>query len=116
MAVASKRGWESNEDVRAFKAKIAKKKRMGKEEPKVGGSEMDYITVQRLSSNVEWRYQKYARMEALTMVPVDCEPTSQISNWKTLHVRFIERSEESQMCKKVDMKETKSELITEKPA
>ena len=83
------------------------------------------------SSNVEGRYQKYARIGALTMVPLGCEPTisnikeackrffkaeemdcdilagerrpswtetSQISNWKkALHVRFIERNEESQM-------------------
>ena len=77
---------------------------------------MDYITVQRLSLKVEGRYQNYARIGALTMVPVDCEPKSQISNWKILHIRFIERSEESQMCKKVDIKETKSELVTEKPA
>ena len=110
----SKRGRKSNEDFRAFKAKIAKK-RMRKEEPMVGGSEMDYITVQRLSSKVEGRYQKYARIAGvLTMVPLDCESTSQIS--KTLHVRFIERSEESQTCEKVDIKESKSELITEKPA
>ena len=90
----SKRGRKSNEDFRALKAKIAKK-RMGKEEPMVGGSEMDYITVQRLSSKVEGRYQKYARIGAPTMVHVDCEPTSQISNWKTLHVRFIERRKKS---------------------
>ena len=95
-------------------------------------------TVQRLSSNVEGRYQKYARIGALTMVPLGCEPTisnikeackrffkaedmdcdilagergpswtetSQISNWKkALHVRLIERSEESQMCGKVEIK------------
>ena len=40
----SKKGRENNEDFRAFKAKITKK-RMGKEDPLVGGSEMDYITV-----------------------------------------------------------------------
>lgn len=144
----SKRGRNNNEEFRAFKAKMAKK-RMGKEEPTGSASDMDYITVQRLSSNVEGRYQKYARIGALTMVPLGCEPTisnikeackrffkaedmecdilagergpswtetSQISNWKAIHVRFIERSEESQMCEKVEIKKTKSELTPEKPA
>ena len=145
----SKRG-KNNEEFRAFKAKMAKK-RMGKEEPTGSGSDMDYITVERLSSNVEGRYQKYARIGALTMVPLGCDSTisnikeackrffkaedmdcdilagergpswtetSQISNWKkALHVRFIERSEESQMCEKVEIKKTtKSELTPEKPA
>ena len=124
---------------------------MGKEEPTGSGSDMDYITVQRLSWNVGGRYQKYARIGALTMVPLGCEPTisnikeackrffkaddmdceilagergpswtetSQISNWKkALHVRFIERSEESQMCEKVEIKKTTiSEVTPEKPA
>ena len=126
------------------------KKRIGKEDPTGSASGMDYITVQRLSSNVEGRYQKYARIGALAMVPLGCEPTisnineackrffkaedmecdilagergpswtetSQISNWKrALHVRFIERSEESQMCEKVEIKKTKSEATPEKPA
>ena len=138
----------NNEEFRAFKAKIANK-RMGKEEPTGSASHMDYITVQRLSSNVEGRYQKYARIGALTMVPLGCEPTisnikaackrffkaedmecdilagergpswtetSQISNWKTIHVRFFERSEESQMCQKLEIKETKSQGTPEKPA
>ena len=145
----SKRGRNNNEEFRAFKAKMAKK-RMGKEEPTGSSSDMDYITVQRLSSNVEGRYQKYARIGALTMVPLGCEPTisnikeackrffkaedmecdilagergpswtetNQISNWKkALHVRFIERSEESQICEKVEIKKTKSEATPEKPA
>ena len=41
---------------------------------------MEYITVQRLSSNVEGRYQKYACIGVLTMVPLGCEP--RISNIK----------------------------------
>ena len=43
---------------------------MGKEEPTGSGSDMDYITVQRLYSNVEGRYQKYARIGALAMAPL----------------------------------------------
>ena len=54
----SKRG-KNNEEFRAFKAKMAKK-RMGKEEPTGSGSDMDYITVQRLSSNVEVRENRSA--------------------------------------------------------
>lgn len=51
----------------------------------VGDSEKDYITVQRLSSNVEGRHQKNARIGALAMVPLNCEPT--IANIKLkLHV------------------------------
>ena len=69
----SKRGTKNNKDFCAFKGKIAKK-RLGKEEPMVGGSEMDYITVQWLSSNVEGCYQKYGRIGVLAMVPLDCEP------------------------------------------
>ena len=71
----SKRKRENNGDFRVFKAKIVKK-RMGKEDPMVSGSEMAYITVQRLSSNVEGRYQRYARIGALAMVPLNCEPTT----------------------------------------
>ena len=61
---------------------------MGKEEPKGSGSDMDYKTVQRLYSNVEGRYQKYARIGALTMVPLGCEPT--ISNIREACKRFFE--------------------------
>ncbi|KXJ10632.1 Transient receptor potential cation channel subfamily M member 6 [Exaiptasia diaphana] len=118
----SKRGGKFNN----FKAKVAKK-RAGKDEA-VGGV-MEYITVQRLASHVEGRYQKYARIGALTMVPLACEPTlsnikeackryfkcedmdcdivagergpswtetCQISNFKTIHVRFIERESASE--------------------
>ena len=42
--------------------------------------------------------------------------TCQISNWKkALHVRFIERGAEYQMCEKVEIKKTKSEVTPEKP-
>ncbi|XP_078368275.1 myosin heavy chain kinase A-like [Oculina patagonica] len=144
----SKRGRRTNDEFRAFKAKIAKK-RMGKDES-TGSGDMDYITVQRLSSNVEGRYQKYARIGALTMVPLGCEPTisnikeackrffkaehmecdilagergpswtesSQITNWKAIHVRFIEKSDgESEMSELESVRETKSQLTPEKPA
>lgn len=50
-------------------------------------SDMDYITVQQLSSNVEGRYQKYARIGALSMVPLGCEPM--ISNKKEACKRFF---------------------------
>ena len=144
----SKRGRRNNDEFRAFKAKVAKK-RMGKEESTGSAVDMDYITVQRLSSNVEGRYQKYARIGALTIVPLGCEPTilnikeackrffkaedmecdilagdrgpswtetSQISNWKAIHVRFIEKSD-TQMCEKLEIKEEwKSQGTPEKPA
>jgi len=42
--------------------------------------------------------------------------TSQILNWKALHMQFIKRSEESKMCEKVEMKKTKYEVTPEKPA
>ena len=38
---------------------------------------MEYITVQRLSSHVEGRYQKYARIGPLASVPLGREPTIQ---------------------------------------
>ena len=77
----SKKGKENNEDFRVFKAKIARKK-IGKEDPMIGGSEMEYITVQRLSSNAEGRYQKYARIGALAL---NCKPTIANINLK-LHL------------------------------
>ncbi|XP_020904502.1 uncharacterized protein LOC110242811 [Exaiptasia diaphana] len=114
----SKRGGKFNN----FKAKVARK-RAGKDE--AAGGVMEYITVQRLASHVEGRYQKYVRIGALTMVPLACETTlsnikeackryfkcedmdcdivagergpswtetCQISNFKTIRVRFIEYS------------------------
>jgi len=47
----------NNEEFCAFKAKMAKK-RMGKEEPMGSASDMDYIRVQWLSSNVEGALSK----------------------------------------------------------
>ena len=122
---------------------------MKKEDSTANASEMEYITVQRLSSNVEGRYEKYARISPLGMVPLGCEPTidniktacerfffnaedmecdilagergpswtdtNQISNWKTLHVRFVERterSEESIMCDKMATNDIKATPIT----
>ena len=53
---------------------IAKKKRSRNEKgATVAG--MDVITVQRLSSNVEGKCQKYSRIGPLTMVPLDEEST-----------------------------------------
>jgi len=40
----------------------------------------DYITVQRLSSTIEGKCQKYSRIRALTLVPLGWEPT--LSNIK----------------------------------
>ena len=37
---------------------------------------MDYITVQRLSSHVEGKYQKYSRIGPLASVPLGEEPTT----------------------------------------
>ena len=97
------------------------KKRQGKED-----KEGEFITVQRLSSSVEGKAQKYSRIGALTMVAregkertmdnikkaclrhfgvdsqkYDCDlvagergpsyvSIAQITNWKVLHVRFVE--------------------------
>ena len=97
------------------------KKRQGKED-----KEGEFITVQRLSSSVEGKAQKYSRIGALTMVAMegkertmdnikeaclrhfnvdsqkyDCDLVAgergpsyvsigQITNWKVLHVRFVE--------------------------
>ena len=38
---------------------------------------MEYITVQRLSSHVEERYQKYARIEPSARIPLSWKPTIQ---------------------------------------
>ena len=56
----------------AFKEQ-ASTKRQGKKD---GSCEKrDYITVQRLSSTVEGKWQKYARIGPLTMVHLGCEAT-----------------------------------------
>ena len=79
------------DDFAKFKEKVAKKRR-GKEEAEEAttNTDMDYITVQRLSSSVEGRYQKYARIGALTSVPLGCEPT--IQNIKEACKRHIQLS------------------------
>ena len=58
-------------------------KRTGKHDDRGISSSMDYqyITVQRLSSTVEGKCQKYSRIGALTIIPLDSEPT--LSNIKT---------------------------------
>ena len=57
----------------AFKEQ-ASIKRQGKKED-VSSEKRDYITVQRLSSTVEGKWQKYARIGPLTMVHLGCEAT-----------------------------------------
>ena len=122
------KGGNRKDDFAKFKEKISKKRR---KEETTSNSEMDYITVQRLSSHVEGKYQKYARIGALASVRlgreatiqnikeackrhfevgdgISCDvlagergpswtETSQINNWKVIHVRFIETSD-SQLC------------------
>ena len=56
---------------------------MRKEEPTVGGSEMDYITVQRLPPIAEGRYQKYAgeNRRGVTKTPtLDLTPKTETSD------------------------------------
>ncbi|KAK3732350.1 hypothetical protein QZH41_000535 [Actinostola sp. cb2023] len=105
-------------DWNKYKEKVSKK-RAGRQSDE---AQSEFITVQRLSSNVEGRCQKYSRIGPLTMVPMgqerslddimqackdhfntelDCDvldgergpsytDTSQIKNWKVIHIRFIE--------------------------
>ncbi len=104
-------------------ARLSKKRTNGKTEK---AKEEDYITVQLLSAAVEGKAQKYSRIGALTIVPMegkerfiknikracllhfaldcntyDCDlvagergpsyfSVGQISNWKVLHVGFVE--------------------------
>ena len=78
----SKRNFK--EDFAKFKERISKKRR---KEEKSSKSDMDYITVQRLSSHVERRYQKYARIGPLASVPFGGEPT--IENIKEACKRYF---------------------------
>ena len=57
----------------AFKLE-ALNKRQGKKDD-ANAEKRDYITVQRLSSSVEGKWQKYARIGPLTMVHLGCEAT-----------------------------------------
>lgn len=114
MSKRRKQDWDT------FRAKVGKK-RTGNNKAESSG--LEFLTVQRLSSSVEGKCQKYSRIGPLTMVPLDCEAmlqnikeackkhfqltdmecdllagergpsftvTSQIKNWKVLHIRFIE--------------------------
>ena len=114
MSKRKKQDWD------AFRAKVGKK-RTGNNKAESAG--LEFLTVQRLSSSVEGKCQKYSRIGPLTMVPLNCEATlqnikeackkhfqltdmecdllagergpsftetSQIKNWKVLHIRFIE--------------------------
>ena len=65
--MSNKRKWEG------FKQKVAKK-RVGKSESSTLPTE--YMTVQRLSSTVEGKCQKYSRIGPLTMVPLTTHPAT----------------------------------------
>ena len=57
-----------------YKEKVAKKRRIDKGAAAVAGGS-DGISVQRLSSQVEGKRQKYSRIGPLTLVPLDQEPS-----------------------------------------
>ena len=63
-----------------YKEKMSNKRTGRHDEGSCSGN-VDYITVQRLSSTVEGKCQKYSHIGALTIVPLGCEPT--LSNIKT---------------------------------
>ena len=63
-----------------YKEKMSNK-RTGKHDGGSCSGKVDYITVQRLSSTVEGKCQRYSRIGALAIVPLGCEPT--LSNIKT---------------------------------
>ena len=68
--MSNKRKWEG------FKQKVAKK-RVGKNhESSTLPADTEYLTVQRLSSTVEGKCQKYARIGPLTMVPLTKQPAT----------------------------------------
>ena len=56
-----------------YKKKTSNKRR-GKHEKGSCSGTFDYITVQRLSSSIEGKCQKYSRIRALTLVPLGWEP------------------------------------------
>ena len=63
-----------------YKEKVAKKRRNDKgAAASAGGS--DGITVQRLSSHVEGKCQKYSRTGPLTLVPLDQGPALENMKW-----------------------------------
>ena len=68
----SKRNFKEN--FAKFKERVSKKRQ---KEDAASKSEMEYITVQRSSSHVEGRYQKYARIGPLASVPLGRETTIQ---------------------------------------
>ena len=59
-----------------YKEKVAKKSRIDKGAAAAAGGS-DGIAVQRLSSQVEGKRQKYLRMGPSTLVPLDQEPPLQ---------------------------------------
>ena len=58
-----------------YKEKVAKKSRMIDKGAAAAAGGSDGITVQRLSSQVEGKRQKYSRIGPLTLVPLDQEPS-----------------------------------------
>lgn len=75
-----KREWED------YKEKISKK-RTGKKKDEAGPSGLcGSITVQRLSPNVEGKCQKYSRIGALTLVPLEEEALCQTSRPHAKHI------------------------------
>lgn len=76
--MSSKRKQNSKWD--DYREKMSNRRTGNHDDGGISGS-MDYITVQRLSSTVEKKCQKYSRIRALTIVPLGCEPT--LSNIKT---------------------------------
>ena len=63
-----------------YKEKMSDK-RTGKHDEGSCSGNVNYITVQRLSSTVEGKCQNYYHIGALTMVPLGCKPT--LNNIKT---------------------------------
>ena len=68
MSKPKKQDWD------AFRAKVGKK-RAGNNKAESAG--LEFLTVQRLSSTVEGKCQKYSRIGPMTMVPLNCEATLQ---------------------------------------
>ena len=66
----NKRKWDG------YQQKVAKKRVGKKDESCALPADTEYLTVQRLSSSVEGKCQKYARIGPLTMVPLTKQPAT----------------------------------------
>ena len=64
------RKWEG------YQQKVAKKRVGKKDETSALPADTEYLTVQRLSSSVEGKCQKYARIGPLTMAPLTKQPAT----------------------------------------